>query len=67
MHFGANCLGEVKNYENNLRYDNPSQSLDLNLRPSDTKQESSSTLLQSFYSKRREPLQREIWSSFYPK
>jgi len=44
MHSGANCLGEVKNNKNILRYDNPSKSLDLNLRPWDTKKESSPTL-----------------------
>jgi hypothetical protein len=59
MHCSANCFGEVKNNKNNLRQVNPSQSLDLNLRPSDTKQQSSLTLfhqvqlLQSCYSKRR--------------
>jgi hypothetical protein len=48
MHGGANCLGVVinnnNNNNNNLRQDNPSQSLGLNLGPSDTKQESSPTL-----------------------
>jgi hypothetical protein len=73
MHCSASCLGEVKNNKNNLRQDNPSQSLDLNLRPSDTKKESSPTpfhqvqLLQSCNVKRRKTLYREKWSSFYSK
>jgi hypothetical protein len=49
QHGGANCLGKVNNNNNNnnninLRQGNPSQSVDLNLGPSDTKQESSPTL-----------------------
>lgn len=44
MQCGANCFGEVKNNKNILWRNNPSHSLDLNLRPSDTKQESSPIL-----------------------
>jgi hypothetical protein len=52
VHCGPNCLGEVKKNKN-LREDNPSKSLDLNLGPSDTKQESSPTLFTrcSYYSR----------------